>query len=114
MSFRKTGAHFSGTCAGFPIRNAALRLSAAVHCHAAIQHVDTAVISALNAQELGRCKTKITTAPEQLALDHVSDPRGAAKPALIPSSLWGAAMPPTFFAVLFCRLEIFQRTTKSK
>jgi hypothetical protein len=51
---------------------------------------------------------------EELALDHVSDPRGAAKPALIPSSLWGAAMPPTFFAVLFCRLEIFQRTTKSK
>jgi hypothetical protein len=47
---------------------------------------------------------------EELALDHVSDPRGAAKPALIPSSLWGAAMPPTFF----CRVETFQRTTKSK
>jgi hypothetical protein len=75
------------------------------------------MVSALNAQEFevqGAAKHKITIAPEELALDHVSDPRGAAKPALIPSSLWGAAMPPTFFAVLFCRFGIFQRTTKLK
>src|ERR1051325_1763207 len=79
-----------------------LRHSAAVHCHAAIQQVETAAISGLNDLTNSRttgAESQSSTQRPELALDHVSEPRGVVRPTLIPSSPFGGQkMPPAFFA----------------